>query len=80
MSTAVLVPYIWFSSYSRHARDQMLTLARGGWREDDGLDDSVQKLIWLGAAVAVGVAAVAFAITIFNAAKTNVPTPTPAAP
>ena len=37
-------------------------------------------MIYLAAAVLIGTAAVAFAISIFNSAKSNVPTPTPATP
>jgi hypothetical protein len=80
MSSLLLAPYVRVTNRYQDAREQLLVVVRGGWKDEDGLDDSVVKMIWLGAAVIVGTVAVAFAITIFNSAKNNVPTPTPATP
>ena len=43
--------------------------------EDDGLDDSPSKLIWIAAGVAIAIAATVFAISVFNNAKSTVPDP-----
>jgi len=45
-------------------------------RRDDGQEAGVEKLILIGAAIAIAVAAAAFFVTKFNAAKNNVDDPT----
>lgn len=48
--------------------------------EDDGLDDSPAKMIWIAVAIVIAIAAGAFAIGVFNSASSNVPDPVPPAP
>jgi hypothetical protein len=48
--------------------------------EDDGLDDSPAKMIWIAVAIVIAIAAGAFAISVFNSASSNVPDPVPPAP
>lgn len=48
--------------------------------EDDGLDDSPAKMIWIAVAIVIAIAAGAFAISVFNSASANVPDPVPPAP
>lgn len=48
--------------------------------EDDGLDDSPAKMIWMAVAIVIAIAAGAFAISVFNSASSNVPDPVPPAP
>ena len=80
MSNLIISPYVRTANRYHGARQQVLNLVRGGWKDEDGFELSVEKMLFLGAAVVVGLAAIAFAISTFNAAKANVPTPTPAAP
>ncbi len=44
-------------------------------RRDEGQEAGVEKLILIGAAIAIAVAAAAFFVTKFNAAKANVDNP-----
>ena len=81
MSTLLLAPYVRLSSHYLDARQQATHIIKGGWKNEDGIGDgATEKMIYLAAAVLIGTAAVAFAISIFNSAKSNVPTPTPATP
>jgi hypothetical protein len=48
---------------------------RGWISQDDGLDDSPSKLIWIAAGIALALAATVFAIAVFNDAKETVPDP-----
>lgn len=81
MRVRLLTPVVWLQVMYPGYRDRLMAALRDGWEDDTGtLDESTSKLIWIGAAVAVSVAAIAFAITIYNAAKQNVPTPTGANP
>ena len=43
--------------------------------DDRGVEDSPAKMIWIAAAIIIAGLAVAFAITVFNDAKDNVPSP-----
>ena len=43
--------------------------------DDRGVEDSPAKMIWIAAAIVIAGLAVAFAITVFNDAKDNVPSP-----
>lgn len=43
--------------------------------QEDGLDDSPSKLIWIAAGIALAIAATVFAISVFNDAKNTVPDP-----
>ena len=45
-------------------------------RRDDGQEAGVEKLILIGAAIAIAVAAAAFFVAKFNSAKNNVDDPT----
>jgi hypothetical protein len=77
MRVRLLAPVVWLQVMYPGYRDRLMAVLRDGWEDDTGtLDESTAKLIWLGAAVAVSLAAVAFAITIYNGAKGHVPTPT----
>lgn len=59
-------------SWYTHRRD-----AAYAWlRRDDGQEAGVEKLILIGAAIAVAVAAGVFFVTKFGEAKNNVDTPT----
>jgi hypothetical protein len=76
MRTRLLTPVVWLQVMYPGYRDRLLAVLRDGWEDDTGvLDESTSKLIWLGAAVVVSLAAVGFGITIYNAAKNHVPTP-----
>ncbi len=44
--------------------------------DDRGIDDSPSKLIWIAGSLAIAVAAVAFAISVFNDTKDDVENPT----
>ena len=43
--------------------------------DDRGVEDSPAKMIWIAAAIIIAGLAVAFAISVFNDAKDNVPSP-----
>jgi len=43
--------------------------------DDRGVEDSPAKMIWIAAAIIIAGLAVAFAISVFNDAKTVVPKP-----
>jgi hypothetical protein len=43
--------------------------------DDRGTDDAPSKLMWIAAAIIIAGLAIAFAITIFNKAKSGVPDP-----
>ena len=43
--------------------------------DDRGVEDSPAKMIWIAAAIIIAGLAVTFAITVFNDAKDNVPSP-----
>jgi hypothetical protein len=43
--------------------------------DDRGVEDSPAKMIWIAAAIIIAGAATAFALMIFNDAKSNVPDP-----
>jgi len=43
--------------------------------DDRGIDDSPSKLIWIAGSLAIAVAAVAFAISVFNDTKDDVENP-----
>ena len=43
--------------------------------DDRGVEDSPAKMIWIAAAIIIAGLAVAFAISVFNDAKTGVPSP-----
>jgi hypothetical protein len=43
--------------------------------DDRGIEDSPAKMIWIAAAIIIAGAATAFALMIFNDAKSNVPDP-----
>ena len=43
--------------------------------DDRGVEDSPAKMIWIGAAIVIAVLATAFAISVFNDAQSQVPSP-----
>ena len=43
--------------------------------DDRGVEDSPAKMIWIGAAIVIAIAATAFAISVFNDAQSQVPSP-----
>ncbi len=43
--------------------------------DDRGVEDSPAKMIWIAAAIVIAGLATAFAISVFNDAQSNVPSP-----
>ena len=43
--------------------------------DDRGVEDSPAKMIWIGAAIVIAIAATVFAISVFNDAQSQVPSP-----
>ena len=48
---------------------------RSLWEDEDGLEQSVEKMLYLGGAIVLAVAAITFLYTQFGTAKSKVPTP-----
>jgi hypothetical protein len=77
MNEFLLVPAVWLTVRYRTARDQIVSRARHGWRDATGaIDLSLSHMIWLGAAIVVGVPAIAFATAMYIKARDHVPDPT----
>jgi hypothetical protein len=63
-------------AYTIAAAQRLLAAFNGIDLSDDrGVEDSPAKMIWIAAAIIIAGAATAFAIMIFNDAKSNVPDP-----
>ena len=71
MNTALLVPVIWLQTFAWETRDRV----KAFWEDDEGLEQSVEKMLYLGGAIVLAVAALAFLYTQFGNAKKLVPPP-----
>jgi hypothetical protein len=76
-SPLALLVAIRLQGFAWDARDDVRAL----WDDEDGLEQSVEKMLYLGGAIVLAVAAIAFLYTQFGTAKSNVPAPNlPAGP
>ena len=74
MSEQLLPLTVWMQT----AYGDVCDRARAAWRsryEEDGIDEAVTKMVWLGVGIVVALAATAFFMAKFNQAKSTVPDP-----
>ncbi|MEP7114623.1 MAG: hypothetical protein ABI862_15255 [Ilumatobacteraceae bacterium] len=70
---------VWLTVIFHDTRDR----ARQGWErfvDDRGLDEATTKMIYLAVGVGLAIAATTYIVSVFNTAKSNVPSPVAPAP